>query len=457
MPAHVSKKETQRRFQALEKTKSTEHPNGSIVRAAKLLGDINATALSKWFRDQPEAPTVGRKPTLTKEECIQKLRELGSKLGRAPTRDDLKTAGLRSLWRGHWNNLSDFFKAAELDMGPKRDRLLSAIRQTPTLDELATKFGISRGKALDLCDELKRDGLNVFLRGDRVCLEAIPAQVAYDKALHLYESDANGKYRFGIVSDNHLGSRYAREDVLHELYDWFVKEGITRVYNGGNWIDGEASFNKHDLSVHGMDQQLAYFAKNYPQREGITTYYVAGDDHEGWYAKREGVDIGLRAQQTAESFGRKDLRYLGYMEAYITLKHAKTGQSSELMVVHPGGGTAYALSYSPQKWIEALQGGEKPAVIIFGHWHKMEFMNYRNVWAISAGTTEDQTPFMRKKRIEAHVGGLIVELAQNERGAIMECLPRFRRYFDRGYHRGDAYNMAGPIGERHEHSASKGQ
>lgn len=448
MAAPASQKEAQRRYDALNKTKSPSQPNGSLVEAAHILGDITPNALSRWFRQQKKPVQVGRKPVLSKEECIKQLHELGSKLGRTPTRDDLRNHGLRSLWRTHWNNLSDFIAAAELDVGPKRERLISAIKQYPTLDELATKFGISRGRALDLCDQLKKDGLNVFLRGDRVALEAIPAQVPYDEDLHLYLSDAKGKYKFGVVSDNHLGSRYAREDVLHSLYDWFAAEGITKVFNGGNWIDGEASFNKHDLSVHGMDQQLAYWAKNYPQREGITTYYVAGDDHEGWYAKREGVDIGLRAQQTAESMGRKDLRYLGYMEAYIKLQHSATGESSELMVVHPGGGTAYALSYSPQKWIEALQGGEKPAVIIFGHWHKMEFMNYRNVWAISAGTTEDQTPFMRKKRIEAHVGGLIVELVQNDRGAILECTPRFKRFFDRGYHRGDAYNMAGPIGDK---------
>ena len=188
-----------------------------------------------------------------------------------------------------------------------------------------------------------------------------------------------------------------------------------------------------------MDNQLAYWAKNYPKRKGITTYYVAGDDHEGWYAKDMGIDIGRRAEQTAREMGRKDLRYLGYMESFIKLKHPN-GKNSMLLVVHPGGGSAYAISYSPQKYAESLQGGEKPAVIIFGHWHKMNVMNYRNVWLIQGGTTQDQTPFMRKLKLEAHVGGMIVELFQDKKGAITRCRTEQIRYFDRGYYN-NMYSM----------------
>jgi len=214
---------------------------------------------------------------------------------------------------------------------------------------------------------------------------------------------------------------------------------------GSTGIPGEARFNKFDLKVHGMQAQIDYFCANYPQRKGIHTYYVAGDDHEGWYCKDVGVDIGTLAEVTArDKFGRDDLHYLGYMESYIALRHRKTGRASQLMVVHPGGGSSYAISYAPQKFAEALQGGEKPAVILFGHWHKMDVFNYRNVWLIQCGTTEDQTPFMRKQKLEAHVGGLIVRLKQDKHGAIMECTTTQRRYFDRAYHNG-SFSMSGPI------------
>lgn len=439
----VSKKEAKRRLAALAKTRTARYPNGSIAAASKLLGDVSSSALSRWLLINKVI--VGRHASeMSKEECIARLKALIEKLGHTPTRTEIHWSDMRDYWRTHWRTLEDFFTAAGIAERIDHERFIQMLRGAPTLDVLAHRAGVSRGEALDYCDKLKADGLNILHRGDRISLESTPVQLPFNDALHSLTSDANGRYRFGIVSDNHLGSKYAREDVLHDLYDWFEREGITRVYNTGNWIDGEARFNRHDLLVHGMDAQLKYFADRYPQRKGITTYYVAGDDHEGWYAKDAGVDIGLRAQQTAEAAGRTDLRYLGYMEAYIKLKHAVTGNSSQMLLVHPGGGSSYAISYAPQKFIEALQGGEKPAVVVFGHWHKMDVFNYRNVWSIQAGTTEDQTPFMRKKKLEAHVGGLLIELGQDEKGAITECVPRMKRYFDRGYYQ-NQFNMAEDI------------
>jgi predicted phosphodiesterase len=333
-----------------------------------------------------------------------------------------------------------------VQVGDPEVRLRSLLMHgSMSLDEISVHLKITRGKALDLCDALRSKGANVFQAGELYSIEKQPVPTERRDELHLYRSDAKGVYRFGVVSDNHLCSKYAREDVLNDLYDLFARDGITRVYNAGNWIDGEARFNKFDLKVHGMQEQVQYFANNYPQRKGITTYYVAGDDHEGWYSQREGVDIGRMAENAARELGRKDLFYLGYMEAYITLQHAKTKKTTQMLVVHPGGGSSYAISYAPQKYVESLQGGEKPAVVIFGHWHKMAVFNYRNCWIAQAGTTEDQTPFMRKLKLEAHVGGLIIELHQDENGAITDCISQQRRYFDRGYYNYQ-FNPAGPLG-----------
>lgn len=349
-------------------------------------------------------------------------------------------------------------KAMGLHAGDKEkpvpeEELLGRLRRSlgPDLrdiDTIAHNTGIKRSKILPLCRTLHAEGANIFIAGNQVSLEKTPVPVSHDPDLHVFKSDKRGHYRFGIVSDNHLCSKYAREDVLGDLYDTFQREGITRVYNAGNWIDGEARFNKFDLHVYGMTPQLEYFAKHYPQRRGITTYYVAGDDHEGWYARDHGADIGRMAEQVAIDHGRRDLRYLGYMESFIRLQHLVTGRASQMLVVHPGGGSAYAISYSPQKFVESLQGGEKPAVVIFGHWHKMDVFNYRNVWCIQAGTTEDQTPFMRKQKLEAHVGGLIVELTQDDRGAITRCKNDQIRYFDRGYYN-NGYSVAGRVNRNH--------
>jgi transposase-like protein len=326
------------------------------------------------------------------------------------------------------------------------EAILNMLRRQPlTLAEIGARYNISKGAALDALEAMQARGVNLHQFDDKWSIEKSmePAHVA--GALFEYVSRPDNTFKFGVTSDNHLCSKYERLDVLNDLYDEFERAGVDRAFNAGNWVDGECRFNKHELLAHGMDGQLAYLAKHFPQRPGITTYAVAGDDHEGWWAQREGIDIGRRAEQTMREHGRDDWVNLGYMEAHVKLVNANTGKFSILAVVHPGGGSAYALSYAIQKIIESLDGGEKPAVGIYGHYHKQMAANIRNVWCLQPGCTKDQDSFMRKKKIEAHVGGVIVDMVQDPKtGAIIGFKPDMRRYFNRGYYDG-RWSHSGPV------------
>jgi hypothetical protein len=246
-------------------------------------------------------------------------------------------------------------------------------------------------------------------------------------------SDYTGKWvKFGVCGDKHLGNMQSRLDVMKLLYDLYEEEGIDTVYDTGNWIDGECRFNKGELLVHGLDAQIDYWIENHPHRKGITTKYVAGDDHEGWFQQRECLEIGKYAMLKARDAGREDLVYLGYAEALVELK-ASHG-SRMMMVNHPGGGSAYAISYKAQKYVESLQGGEKPAVILQGHYHKFNFGYPREVFVVDTGTCCDQTLFMRKKQLQAHVGGCIIELMQAPDGRIVRFRVEFLPFYDRGFY-----------------------
>lgn len=325
-----------------------------------------------------------------------------------------------------------------------------ALRQAPmTLEDLVERFSVTKDEAVRAIERLGRAGANIAQRGDFWSVEKIQTPAFISKDIPVYESRRDGTYLFGVTSDNHLGSRYERLDVLNDLYDRFERAGVDRVFNCGNWIDGagRAGFNLHELKVHGLDAQMKYLADNYPRRKGIVTYAVSGNDHEGWWAQREGIDVGKYAENKMRSAGREDWVDLGYMEAHVCLRHAKTGASNVMAVVHPGGGTAYALSYSVQKIVEALEGGEKPAVGLYGHYHKLWSGNIRNVWVLCPGCTQDQTSFMRSKiRQEAHVGGAIVEAEQDaESGAIVAFKTQLIRYFNRGYYINGRWSFTGPV------------
>lgn len=312
-------------------------------------------------------------------------------------------------------------------------------------DVLAQKIGLPTSLVKAVIADLHHKGFAVSKIGETFSIpNTQPPAYIHGPALEI-ESDKDGRYRLGVISDTHLGSKYSRLDVLEMEYDRFAKNGCTHVLHAGNWIDGEASFNKHDLLVHGMDAQIRYMAEHYPVRKGIHTYAVAGDDHEGWYSQREGVDIGRYAESVMRDCGRSDWHDMGYMESHVKLIHKKTGQTAVLALVHPGGGSAYAESYSIQKIIESIDGGTKPSVAIYGHYHKMLAGEYRNVWWLQAGCTQDQTPFARKKKLRFVLGGTLLTLGQDpETGAIESFLPDMKRYFNYGYYQ-NRWSHSGPI------------
>lgn len=299
-----------------------------------------------------------------------------------------------------------------------------------TLDELSDLLDVGISRIRLAIDDMIAAG-HTFKIEDNIVLFSKVIPKGEIRVLNVKKM-STGNYRFGVCGDNHLGSKYQRLDVLDALYDLYESEGIQVVYNTGNWIDGEARFNKHDLLEHGLDNQVNYFIKNYPQRKDIETYYITGDDHEGWYSQREGIDVGKYAFNKAQDAGRFDLHYLGHMEADVVLP-AKNGKTT-IRLLHPGGGSSYAISYTAQKIVESYTGGEKPDILCVGHYHKAEYCYVRGVHVVQTGTTEDQTPFMRKKRLAAHLGGWIIEFSVDDAGAITRFRQEFVPFYDNAYY-----------------------
>lgn len=242
-------------------------------------------------------------------------------------------------------------------------------------------------------------------------------------------------FRHGLVSDTHICSTYQRLDVLNAAYDHFEAEGIREVFHAGNWIDGEARFNKHELlTAPGFENQVKYFLDNYPNKVSINTRIISGDDHEGFYQQSFGVDVGRRLEQTARSRGRNDIFNLGYAEVDIPFAAKKGGKEAILRVVHAGGGSSYATSYSVQKLVESYSGGSRPQILYVGHYHKSEFLHYRNTAIIQAGCMEDQSLFMRKKKLSAHVGFWTVSFQVDSDGAVTRFNPEYFPFYDVGYY-----------------------
>lgn len=315
------------------------------------------------------------------------------------------------------------------------EKIKEFIKKPCSIIDVANEFNISPKRVEQIIERLGENKYNIITRGEKI--ELSEKLSIGGKSIIDIKKFENKLYRIGFIGDNHLCSKFSRLDVLNALYDIYEQEGIKEVYNAGNWIDGEAPFNKFDLIANGVTPQIEYFIKHYPKRKGIITYLIAGDDHEGWFIQRERINIGEYMELKAVEAGRHDLKYIGYVEADVEFK-AKHGKAT-MKVIHGGGGSAYALSYSPQKLIESFSGGEKPQIVLIGHYHKFDYIFYRNVIAIQVGTTQDQTVFMRKKKLQAHVGGGILEFQVNRDGAISRAKVEWIPFFDTKYYKKKGY------------------
>ena len=237
-----------------------------------------------------------------------------------------------------------------------------------------------------------------------------------------YKAPWNGLHtiRLGLMGDTQMGSKYAQITYLHQFYDLLSNCGITDVYHTGDVTDGLKMRTGHEYELYKIsaDEQVQDVIDLYPRRDGITTHFITGN-HDASIYKQVGYDVGR-----AISNERPDMKYLGRDCAVINLTPNCT-----LELRHPWDGTAYALSYKIQKMIEAMESDSKPSILAVGHYHKAEYLFYRNIHAFQTGCFQGQTPFTRGKGISVHIGGWIVEIGVDSEGRILTICPTFVPFY----------------------------
>jgi len=291
--------------------------------------------------------------------------------------------------------------------------LMDLLKQGGALPDLAVKMGVSSRVAEAMVQDARDSGYNIEDKDGHYKLSLI----APPKENRVKEAWNGEKIiRFGLLGDSHLNSKYTQITFLHELYDIFKAEGLVTVYHSGDMDEGERMRPGHQYECYtqGADDHIKEIVRVYPKRDGITTKYILGN-HDYAFIKHVGLDIGPQISSL-----RPDLIYLGQSSAIIGLTDGCT-----LELRHPGDGSAYALSYKIQKMIDAMSGGEKPSILATGHYHKAEYLFYRNIHAFQTGTTCAQTPWMRSKQISAHVGGWVVEAHVHDDGTVSQIKSEF--------------------------------
>jgi len=321
--------------------------------------------------------------TYTREALLAKYAEMTALLGRAPKRREFRTLGGVSenpFYRvfGSITAITDQPSTGAVpEVAPctKTDTLLEALRSNLTEEEL------------------------------RVLVKA--TGVTSSKPLLTHTGLETGHVKFLVVSDTHMGHSKFRSDWWYRMIEHAAKEKVDFAYHAGDILEGMSGRPGHvyELSEIGFEAQFAK-AK---ALIGDCPFQVRGiiGNHDGWFCGKadQGVNVGQRLEESLSNFV-----YLGAEEADQTVENIR------IKLWHGNDGASYAISYRGQKFVEQLDGGDKPHILITGHDHKSIFFQTRNVHVIGAGTLCEQTSFMRGRKLAAHRGYWIVECWSNEHG-----------------------------------------
>ena len=210
--------------------------------------------------------------------------------------------------------------------------------------------------------------------------------------------------KFGVISDTHLCSIAERLDVVNDAYDEFEKQGIETVFHIGDMSDGWHEYRNHInfVKVHGNQDQAKYVIKNYPKREGITTYLIGGN-HDDSYAASKTDRMSLVTHgfhhQGRHVEGRKDIIYLGQYSHYIIFP-----QEIRIHLLHPRGSASYARSYKQQKRSEAFSKNERPDIQFSGHFHTFNYTILQGTHMCAVAGAQDETEFFKRLGLERSIG-----------------------------------------------------
>jgi predicted transcriptional regulator len=292
-------------------------------------------------------------------------------------------------------------------------------------------------------ESLREQGYGIHLTEEDSVTIPLVSQCSYDNM----EIDLFGdELTFGVISDTHYGSRYAAYGFIEKAYDYFAENGISTVLHPGDMNEGsgELGYKGHANDVMSGCQdwrgQEEFTHKNYPRREGVTTYVISSSkSHCGWDWNHSGRDICKdiiegRAEVTNKqesSFGwrdvvvipglepREDMVYLGQDKQEVLVGPEK---NIRVRLFHPDGGGAYTAGYNLQKFVEAMPGGSKPHIFLVGHYHRFCYIRPRNVCAISCPGAQWESPLFRRLGKEPEVGALVVKVVVDKKGSVRGCM-----------------------------------
>lgn len=302
--------------------------------------------------------------------------------------------------------------------------LIDVTRKGPvSFLDLCDKLGLPPGKARALIEQAARDGVQIQAAHDQVAI-VLPAEDDRVRDLKIPPT-VGERQHVAVVSDTHLGSKFCNRAALREFVEYAYARGCREVLHPGDVVDGCYKHGTFEVTHSGLEDQTRDLYETLPALDGLTYHAICGN-HDDTFSEAGGFDAGDYMQRQFESRGRHDLKFYGRRGAFLRLRGAT------IHLWHPRSGVAYARSYHLQRQIEQYAPGQKPDILLAGHWHTFVYVEERGVHACACGTFQDPgSAFSKSLGGTPAVGGLILSWELTAHGTLRRFSVERSSYYHR--------------------------
>lgn len=302
-----------------------------------------------------------------------------------------------------------------------QEKLLKLIKKEKSVEAVARSLEISETQVLGLVNLLKEQGINIVEQKKNGGIYIINQGESRESlASKDFETDDNREFRFLLISDTRLGSKYQQLSELNNLYQIADEMGIDTVIHCGNLSAGLYPIKSPYADTNFADdtqEQIDYIVENYPYVEGIKTYFITGKT-DNQHLTKNGINIGRRIEDQ-----RKDMVYLGNTSCTVNIDKA------HMMLMNSRLSKTYTVSYRVQQHIDSFRSEDKPDILLFSGHLQMENLTYRGVHTISVPSLCATTPEMNEKRYTNTVGAFFVTVKTDKYGKFESIKSMWSPYY----------------------------
>ena len=304
---------------------------------------------------------------------------------------------------------------------------------------------VTRGKVMsleDICDALKAYPSQVRAEID----EALAAGYSVDidgafvgkrpaeestSSVELHVDSPGDRRIIAGVGDIHFGSKHHLRPQFEDFCKYAYERGVRLFLHAGDMLDGVYKHSVWEQDRRGYEEQVGYAVENLPRFPGATWYFIEGN-HDETLGEASGINVGKAMEQSFIAAGRSDVKYLGPRRAYVRVVGPGEKRGVFVELWHPRDkSAAYAKSYRLQKHVEAYAPGQKPDILLTGHWHQQMYFTTRGVHCMSLGCWQgSQSSFGKSLSGAPDIGSWIVEYSLTENGTIRHFKPEWCGYYE---------------------------